>query len=143
MFCSKILVAYDGSKLAEQEVQKAIEIAKTNPSIEIEVVLVMATRELSAIGYPGQFTDWGEMYNHQGQSIMDGAEFMLANVSNKWHTSVIEGNAAALIVDHASANDCDLIVMGNRGLSGLKELFLGSVSHNVVHLSPIPVLIVK
>jgi nucleotide-binding universal stress UspA family protein len=139
MFCSRILVAYDGSNLAEQAVQKAIEIGKSNPSIEIEVVLVMSTLELSIIGYPGLITDWED----QGKAIMDGAESMLANVSNKWRTSVIEGNAAALIVDHAKANDCDLIVIGSRGLSGLKELFLGSVSHDVCQHSPVPVLVVK
>jgi nucleotide-binding universal stress UspA family protein len=143
MFCSRILVAYDGSKLAEQALQKAIEIAKTNPSIEIEVVLVMSQPEVSIMGYPGPNTVWSDTNTQQGKAIMEGAEFILANVSNKWRTSVIEGNATALIVDHAKANDCDLIVMGSRGLSGLKELFLGSVSHNVVQLSPIPVLIVK
>jgi len=35
------------------------------------------------------------------------------------------------------------VVMGSRGLSGLKEIFLGSVSHHVVQKSSCPVMIVK
>ena len=40
-------------------------------------------------------------------------------------------------------NKIDLVVMGSRGQSGLKEIFLGSVSNYVLHKSHVPVLIIK
>jgi nucleotide-binding universal stress UspA family protein len=45
-------------------------------------------------------------------------------------------------IAHAK-NKFDIIIIGSRGLGSVKEVFLGSVSHAVVHKSKIPVLIVK
>jgi nucleotide-binding universal stress UspA family protein len=52
-----------------------------------------------------------------------------------------EGTAHA-ILDAADAQDASLIVLGARGLSGLRSLILGSVSHGVVHHARRPVLVV-
>jgi len=41
------------------------------------------------------------------------------------------------------AKGFDIIVIGSRGQSGLKEIFLGSVANAVVHKSKIPVLVIK
>ncbi|WP_269085328.1 universal stress protein [Peribacillus muralis] len=46
------------------------------------------------------------------------------------------------LLEHVNTHNCDLIIMGSRGLSGFKE-FLGSVSHYIVQHSPVPVLLVK
>ncbi len=53
-----------------------------------------------------------------------------------------EGPAYKVILEHAKENNSDLIIMGSRGLSGVKE-YLGSVSHYVVQHSSVPVLIIK
>ena len=58
-------------------------------------------------------------------------------------TQVLHGPAATQIVDAARAHDADLVVMGSRGLSGLKSAALGSVSRTVAEYSEKPVLIVK
>jgi nucleotide-binding universal stress UspA family protein len=43
----------------------------------------------------------------------------------------------------AREGDCDIIVIGSRGLGGIKEFLLGSTSHRVADEAPCPVLIVK
>lgn len=55
----------------------------------------------------------------------------------------MDGNPAKLILSKAKKEKCDAIVMGSRGLSGIAEFFLGSVSTKVAQYSSIPVFIVK
>jgi nucleotide-binding universal stress UspA family protein len=53
---------------------------------------------------------------------------------------VVSGPATDALIK--AAEEADLVVVGTRGLGGFKELLLGSVSHQVVHYSPRPVVIV-
>ncbi|ODA39279.1 universal stress protein [Desulfosporosinus sp. BG] len=48
-----------------------------------------------------------------------------------------------VILDYATKNSFELIVMGTRGLSSLKGLIFGSLAHNVLNKSEIPVLLIK
>lgn len=56
---------------------------------------------------------------------------------------VREGYPATVIEEEAAAHGVDLIVIGTRGLSGLKHLLLGSIAERVVQRAPCPVLCVK
>jgi nucleotide-binding universal stress UspA family protein len=58
-------------------------------------------------------------------------------------TEVLEGEVAENIIRYAEENDTDLVMIGNRGLGGLKKLVLGSVSQKVVQKASCPVLVVK
>ena len=58
-------------------------------------------------------------------------------------TAVCEGYAATVITEEAGLRGADLIVIGTRGLSGLKHLLLGSIAERVVQKAPCPVLTVK
>ena len=53
------------------------------------------------------------------------------------------GNGAIEIMNFSQKNKYDIIVIGARGLGSVKEAFLGSVSHAIVHKSKIPVLVIK
>ncbi|MGV3524344.1 MAG: universal stress protein [Candidatus Sericytochromatia bacterium] len=55
---------------------------------------------------------------------------------------IARGEAGVLVVQLAEELNCDLIVMGRRGLGGLSSLLLGSVSNYVIHHSPCPVTVV-
>lgn len=55
---------------------------------------------------------------------------------------VLEGHMSRGIVESASSADADVILMGTRGLSDFGGLFLGSVTHRVLHLSEKPVIVV-
>lgn len=56
---------------------------------------------------------------------------------------VMVGTPARDIVDHAAANDIDLIVMGTHGRGGVHHLLMGSVAERVVRAAPCPVLTVR
>ena len=58
-------------------------------------------------------------------------------------TVVREGYPATVILEEAEQREADLIVIGTRGLSGLKHLLLGSIAERVVQKAHCPVLTVK
>jgi len=141
MFCSKILVPYDGSENAQKALEKAVELAGIDASISLEVIYVITPPVLSPIiDVPINFED---VLLEVGKAIIAKAESILASLKNEHQCSLLRGTSAAqVILDYAKEYNCDLIVMGNRGLTGIRE-YLGSVSHAVVQRSPVSVLIVK
>jgi len=142
MLCSKILVAYDDSDLAQRSLQKAIEIAKTNPAIKIQVVHVITVPEMDSTGM-SNFQAHVDAIYQEGKDIIAKVELALSKIPNHSQAYLLEGKSPAyVILNHAKEYNCDLIIMGSRGLSGIKK-FLGSVSHTIVHHSQIPVLIIK
>jgi nucleotide-binding universal stress UspA family protein len=56
---------------------------------------------------------------------------------------IVFGDAGYTIVKFAKEKKFDIIVIGARGISTLKEVFFGSVSNYVLHKSALPVLVVK
>ena len=61
----------------------------------------------------------------------------------KLHVRVVEGTPSLAITDAAEQLDAKLIVMGTRGLTGLRHLLLGSVAERTMRTAPCPVLTVK
>jgi len=58
-------------------------------------------------------------------------------------TRLVEGRPAEIIIETAREGNFDLIVIGSRGLGGISQLLLGSVSDRVADSAPCPVLIIK
>ncbi|MGV2947877.1 universal stress protein, partial [Acinetobacter sp. AGC35] len=56
---------------------------------------------------------------------------------------LLQGSPAEVILKYAKQQEVDVIIIGSRGLGGIREFVLGSVSHNVVQSARIPVLVVK
>src|SRR4030042_381137 len=56
---------------------------------------------------------------------------------------VSEGSAAKVILDTAGKVDADLIVVGRKGISGLEQNLIGSVTHQILRNAPVPVLVTK
>ena len=61
----------------------------------------------------------------------------------KVETKIVDGDPADVIGETASKDGCDLIVVGNRGMTGMRRHLLGSVPTRVLHLAPTDVLIAK
>jgi nucleotide-binding universal stress UspA family protein len=141
MLCSKMLVAYDRSALAQKSLEKALEIAKTDPAIAIEVVHVVTLPVLFDTVIDN-FHILEDAVYQEGKEVIAQAKPALSVLPNPCRFYLLEGSPAYVILAHAKEHQCDLIVMGSRGLSGIKE-FLGSVSRTVVQSSPVPVLIIK
>jgi nucleotide-binding universal stress UspA family protein len=140
---SRIVVAYDHSELSKKALKMAMNLAKQDKKIEILVLMVLQPARPMVYSYGYAFEAIQDSEREEVNSIRKEIEEDLQLLPNKTRSVVIEGNPGVMIVEFVKQNDCDLVVMGSRGLSGLKELFLGSVSHYVVQKAPCPVFIVK
>ncbi|NSL50612.1 universal stress protein [Calidifontibacillus erzurumensis] len=141
---TKILVAYDGSELAKKALQMAIQFSKKNPNLQIDVIHVYQIPTIAiADGIYTPSAKQALQYYENAEKVLEEAKKIAEEQSVNINAVLKEGIFAKNIVDYADEAGCDVILIGSRGLSGLKEMFLGSVSHNVVQKANVPVLIVK
>jgi nucleotide-binding universal stress UspA family protein len=149
----KILVPIDGSKPANDALVKALQLAKIHGST-VEVLHVMTfTEDLPTedwrTGKNKLPSAWVEDYitrvkmndENMLNQALDEAEKM--GLKGKVTSKLLIGKPGDTILHEADQGGFDLIVIGSRGLSGLKEFVLRSVSHQVVDQSKIPVFVVK
>jgi nucleotide-binding universal stress UspA family protein len=139
----RIVVAYDGSDHANKALSTAIELAKAFNS-KLDVVEVVDTAALLGMGFAPIPSDLIAQIYNKAQNDVEQAKKKVQEAGIKDVTSqVLEGDPATSIIEYASKNGADLIVIGSRGLSTFKRLILGSVSSKVVQESRVPVLVVK
>lgn len=146
---NKILIALDGSDPANKALNFALDIAEKF-SAEVLIVTVVHETFLPYIAIPGSIVpptlaNFSEELKESHEIVLKEAleESKKRNPDLKISTKLFKGHASDVIVESAKEEKVDLIVVGSRGLSGVKRFFLGSVSHNVAHHCECPVLIVK
>lgn len=140
----KILVPTDFSEQADYALEAASQLARKYDS---EIYL------LHLLELPEQFIDPAST----GSNQVPEAIFFMRKAHEKFekvkqreilngipvYEAVIFKETFKGILDVGKKNDCDLIVMGSHGASGLKEVFIGSNTEKVVRNSDIPVLVIK
>jgi nucleotide-binding universal stress UspA family protein len=141
----RILVPTDGSEITGKAVQTAIGLAKATGAA-LNTISVKEPFPYSAISEmqpvpPQEFYDAQErIAAARVKAVQDSAT--AAGLSCAAHT-VEALHAWEAIIDHAKAQNCDLIVMASHGRRGVSALLLGSETSRVLTHSPIPVLVVK
>lgn len=118
----KILAATDGSATAGRAARLAAEIAQATGA---QLVLL----------YVGE--------DKEGKATLEEAAKALRTNKVKVTSKVAAGDPADKICEVAEDEKVDLIVVGNKGMTGAKRFLLGSVPNQVSHHAPTNVLIVK
>ncbi|MEG2517403.1 MAG: universal stress protein [Raoultibacter sp.] len=137
-----ILVAFDGSDLSVKALEMAIEYARFNPEIHLDVAYVVPIPVLPEIDQE-HLADLIEMIAEDGRKILYQAQDLLGDLTERSETLLVKGtDPASELLKLIDVNDYYLVIVGSRGLSGIKG-YLGSVSHKVLHNADIPVLIAK
>lgn len=77
------------------------------------------------------------------EGILDRAEAELKDSGVRYTREVLSGPIGHAIAAHAELTGCDAIVMGRYGETGIGELLMGSVAMKVLHLSRLPVMLVR
>ncbi|MGD0084825.1 MAG: universal stress protein [Acidimicrobiales bacterium] len=138
-----MLVATDGSETASEAVRVATELAKLFGAT-LHVANVYRSGQRGTLNVPGfslgypEGIDSGSVAQTQAESVASHAR----TKGVKAHTHVVTGNVAEQIVAIAEKQHVDLVVVGNKGMRGLKRV-LGSVPNAVAHTAPCAVLIVN
>lgn len=134
----KILVGTDGSDSASKAVDHAAELAKA-----MGAQLVVLTAYASPRSDVGSTFGRADAYPGQeiGQAILRDAEKHIGEGLTV-KTVVREGDPAEGLIDVAEEEGVDLIVVGNKGMTGAKRFLLGSVPNQISHHAPSNVLIV-
>jgi nucleotide-binding universal stress UspA family protein len=146
MKLKKILAAVDGSEASFKALDYAVSLAKNySASLTITTVVEPPSPAPPLTIPPGVVESYMKEMKAYQKSILEKALARVAegNKGVNMNTVLLYGRAWEMIAKECKDGGYDLLVMGSRGLGGIKGLFLGSVSKRVVEEAPCPVLIVK
>ena len=131
----KILVGTDGSDSATRAVSRAAEIAR-QANAEL---LVLHAYGSSNVGHSLAVDIHPQVA--RGKAVLDEVQ---RTYENDLHITTLlrQGDAAAALLDAAEEEDVDLIVVGNKGMTGTGRFLMGSVPNRVSHHAPCDLLIV-
>jgi nucleotide-binding universal stress UspA family protein len=143
---SSIVVGTDGSDTAAQAVREAVDVAS---ALEAALEIVSAYAPVSEQRLRAERRDapadvqWATGPRREVEaSLADAAEIAhAAGVQARTHAR--QGDPADVIVGLAEEHDSDLIIVGNKGMTGAKRFLLGSVPDKISHHAPCSVLIVR
>ena len=138
-----ILVPIDFSEHSKKATETAIGLAKTlGANIHMTHVLHYPV-QVAAPGTVAIPQDLWTQIRDAAARKLDKAGQTVSAEGIEVETHLTEGANAQAIIEVAEKVGADLIVMGTRGLSGLKHVMLGSVAERTVRLAPCPVMTVK
>ncbi|GEK34967.1 universal stress protein [Kurthia sibirica] len=140
MFAKKIVVAYNDTDLSNDVLEYVKEILKLSNEIDLDIIYsyegppeaLSPMQKNFDVGAP-------EMLRYADQIILK-AKTKFGDLPNKVEGFIYNEGAASAVLDHADEHHSDLIVIGNRGFTGLRE-YVSSVSRTVQSKAKIPVLI--
>jgi nucleotide-binding universal stress UspA family protein len=142
----RIVVGTDGSDTAKEAVKTAVELAKLSDA-KLEIVSAYEPVPQSRLREEGEGIS-GDVSHAVGpredvQFVLDQA----AGIAKQEKVDVVthprEGDPADAILDVAEENNADLVLVGNKGMTGARRFLLGSVPNKISHHAPCDVWIVK
>jgi nucleotide-binding universal stress UspA family protein len=152
IFPSKVVLAIDGSEEASRAAEAAVELCEKTGS-ELHVVHVGEDFYLTAVTdldmvaptwvaqeYPESEANFEQIARKVLDTEVEKVEAAGGTVAQAY---LRMGRADAEIVDLAKEIEAGLVVLGSRGLGGIKRALLGSVSYSVVRHAHCPVLVVR
>lgn len=143
---TRIVVGTDGSETAAEAVRQAIGLAKlSNATLSI----VSAYQPIPGRRVQGEQRDApADVHYEIGPRedvnlVLDAAAAEAKQAGIEVQTHPVEADPADAILNVAEETKADLIVIGNKGMTGARRYLLGSVPNNVSHHAPCSVLIIR
>lgn len=133
-----ILLAVDGSENAVRAAKEAVKIASNDSLIEMVYVADFDKAKTEVLHAASS-----ESLLLERKRKVAPIEEVLRVADKQFKLTILHGTPGPEIVKYANENKVDIVVIGSRGLNGLQEMVLGSVSHKVMKRVQCPALIVK
>jgi nucleotide-binding universal stress UspA family protein len=142
----RIVVGTDGSQTATDAVRQAIDLAKLSGAT-LSIVSAYAPVSGRRVKGEQQGAPADVQYElgprEDVNFILDGAAADAKREGIEVQTHPVEADPADAILNVAEETKADLIVVGNKGMTGTRRFLLGSVPNNVSHHAPCSVIIVR
>ena len=135
-----ILLPTDGSEGMEGVIEHARELAAVHDAT-LHTLYVANTASLSDLPMESSWEGVNSALHQQGKRAVQAVEEAVGDLPVE--TGVVDGSPSKDIVSYAEDEDCDVIVMGTHGRSGVDRLLLGSVAERVIRSAPVPVMTVN
>jgi len=138
---TRILIAIDGSAAAIRALEYAVRRKRRGERIEASILNVQR-----AISPKAGFITRGMIKDFQFQEsekVLGDPKVASLKRCLKADAYMEIGDPAERIIAFAEKAKCEEVVIGSRGLGSIKGAFLGSVANKVIHMSPMPVIVVK
>jgi nucleotide-binding universal stress UspA family protein len=143
---TRILVPVDFGPHSDRALRYATYLAaRLGASVELVHVVdnPVASGAWTAEVYVPNLPQLLESLIGEANKRLTGMKSIVAGQGVEVETTVLTGQPAHTIVDHARARGFDLIVMGTHGRTGLSHMFVGSVAERVVRKAPCPVMTLR
>ncbi|MEX0764151.1 MAG: universal stress protein [Nitrosopumilaceae archaeon] len=137
---SSILVAVDGSESSKKAFDESVFLAQKCNS-KLYVVHVVLDWEYG--GDSAATFELIEELRTKGMELLERCKNQAIKNNVQVETLLEQGDYAHEIIEVAKRKNCELIIMGSRGMSPIKELMLGSVSLKVMHHASCPVMVIR
>jgi nucleotide-binding universal stress UspA family protein len=135
----RILLPTDGSATAIEATEVAVGMAKRYGA-EVVACFVDASHVVEPLEEEMVEISEGVHHSRAGLHV---AEVCAAKNGVTLRSVVAEGATAHAVLETCREQECDLIVIGNTGRTGVQRLMLGSVAEAVVRQAEVPVLVIK
>jgi nucleotide-binding universal stress UspA family protein len=140
---SSIVVGTDGSDTAQRAVEHAAALAKAvGAKLHIVSAYVPTAARVQAGGGP-EGADWNVGPDVLVEGILSDAGTSAASLGVDANVRALRGDPADALIEAAEQEGADLIVVGNKGMTGARRFMLGNVPNKVSHHAPCSVLIVR
>jgi nucleotide-binding universal stress UspA family protein len=139
----RILIPVDGSQPAIHAVQAMLTARAYDPVERVDLLSVQIPLKSGKIGRGLSQAEIDAYYQDEGRAALEEASRLLSQAGVPFQARVEVGAAADTIARIANETGADEIYMGSRGLGSVSSLFMGSVATRVLHLTELPVTLVK
>lgn len=139
----RMLLAVDGSNGSRHAAACAARLARAVGSVELHVLNVQEpSLHFGMVDAYVPATVLHRLQTEAGTRAVEPAQKLFARAKVPHETHLRVGPIARTIVDTATELDCDVVVMGTRGMTAAANVMLSSIPTRVVHATSIPVMLV-